>query len=346
MKQISRRYEYLIIIGIFILLVSSCQKDPIISNPVPSQLELDFPSYFPQPHYQFITNILSKDRVVLGKELFYDPILSSDSSVSCASCHKQINAFSDAGNSFSFGVNHAVGTRNSPTIFNMIWNTSFMADGGINHIEIMPLAPLTVENEMNEDMNNIMLKLQRSTKYQYLFHEAFGENSINAKNFFYSLAQFMGTIISANSKYDEFREGKVSYTSEESKGYQLFLTHCNSCHQEPLFTNYSFQNNGIDSVFSDAGRQRITLDENDLGKFKVPTLRNLQYTAPYMHNGSFSTIEDVVQHYSDQIIESNTLAPILKGGFKLNQDEKNNLIAFLKTLNDPTLLSNEDLIVK
>ena len=332
-------------LGIFLVLISSCKKDPIPTNPVPNNLELDFPSYFPQPHYQFITNILSKDRIILGRELFYDPILSSDSSISCASCHKQSDAFADAGNVFSHGVNHALGTRNSPVIFNMIWNTSFMADGGINHIEIMPLAPLTVENEMNEDMNNIMLKLKRSTKYQHLFQEAYGENSINAKNFFYSLAQFMGSIISSNSKYDDVKKGNKQFTSQEEKGYQLFLSKCNTCHTEPLFTNYSFHNNGIDSVFSDVGRQRITLDEHDLGKFKVPTLRNLQYTAPYMHDGSFNTIIDVITHYSENIIDSKTLTPSLKGGFRFTQEEKNNLRAFLNTLNDSILLQNSNLKV-
>lgn len=334
------------LIGSLLLFISSCQKEPLPTNPVPNNLELDFPSYFPQPHYQFITNILSKDRVVLGKELFYDPILSSDSTISCASCHKQKDAFSDAGKVFSHGVNHALGTRNSPAIFNMIWNTSFMADGGINHIEIMPLAPLTVENEMNEDMNNIMLKLQHSTKYQHLFQEAYGENSINSKNFFYSLAQFMGSIISSNSKYDDVKKGNKQFTSQEEKGYQLFLSKCNSCHTEPLFTNYSFHNNGIDSVFSDVGRQRITLDENDLGKFKVPTLRNLQYTAPYMHNGSFVSLQDVINHYSDEIKESATLANSLKGGLQLNESEKNQLIQFLNTLNDSSLLSDTSLELK
>lgn len=333
------------LIGSLLLFISSCNKEPLPTNPVPNNLELDFPSYFPQPHYQFITNILSKDRIILGRELFYDPILSSDSSISCASCHKQSDAFADAGKVFSHGVNHALGTRNSPVIFNMIWNTSFMADGGINHIEIMPLAPLTVENEMNEDMNNIMLKLKRSTKYQHLFQEAYGVNSINAKNFFYSLAQFMGSIISSNSKYDDVKKGNKQFTSQEEKGYQLFLSKCNTCHTEPLFTNYSFHNNGIDSVFSDVGRQRITLEEHDLGKFKVPTLRNLQYTAPYMHDGSFNSIVDVITHYSENIIDSKTLTPSLKGGFRFTQEEKNNLRAFLNTLNDSSLLQNSNLKV-
>jgi cytochrome c peroxidase len=332
-------------LGIFLVLISSCKKDPITSNPVPNNLELDFPSYFPQPHYQFITNILTKDRIILGKELYYDPILSSDSSISCASCHKQSDAFADAGKVFSHGVNHALGTRNSTVIFNMIWNTSFMADGGINHLEIMPLAPLTVPNEMNEEMNHILLKLKRSSKYTALFNQAFGENSITAKNFFYSLAQFMGTIISSNSKYDNVKKGNTLFTSQEEKGYQLFLSKCNTCHTEPLFTNYSFHNNGIDSIFDDAGRQRITLDNNDLGKFKVPTLRNLRYTSPYMHNGSFNSIEDVITHYSENIIDSKTLTPSLKGGFRFTQEEKNNLRAFLNTLNDSSLLQNSNLNV-
>jgi cytochrome c peroxidase len=337
---------YIPILGIFLFGISACQKTPTAINPVPNSLELDFPSYFPQPHYQFINNILSKDRVIIGRELFYDPILSIDSTISCASCHKQVDAFADGGKAFSQGVQHAVGTRNSPAIFNMIWNTSFMADGGINHIEIMPLAPLTVPNEMNEDMNHILFKLQRSPKYATLFQQAFGENIITAKNFFYCLTQFMATIISSNSKYDEVKKGHIAFSEQETKGYQLFLTHCNSCHTEPLFTNFSFQNNGIDSVFLDVGRQRISLDDNDLGKFKVPSLRNLQYTAPYMHNGSFATLDEVIDHYSERVLDSKTLSPVLKGGLHFTQEEKNNLGAFLKTLNDSTLLSNTTLSVE
>lgn len=327
----------------FLVLVISCNKDTYSTNPVPQKVELDFPSYFPSPYYNFTINKLSNQRINLGKALFYDPILSSDSTISCASCHKQSEAFSDANHPVSIGVNHAVGTRNSPAIFNMIWNSSFMWDGGINHIEIMPFAPLTVANEMNEDMNHIISKLERNPKYKNLFREAFGVESITSTQLFYSLAQFMGTIISANSKYDEMKKGNLVYTKDEQSGYQLFLTHCNQCHTEPMFTNYSFQNNGIDSIFDDKGRQRITLESSDLGKFKVPTLRNLSFTPPYMHNGSLLTIDDVIQHYSDQIINTPTVSTSLSDGFHFSTLQKMQLKKFLATLDDYTLLTNKEL---
>ena len=331
-----------IILGLTTLLFSACQKDAILENPVPQKLELNFPSYFPQPHYQFIKNILTQDRVLLGRKLFYDPILSIDSSISCASCHQQTAAFADAGKQFSVGVNHAKGTRNSPAIFNMIWNTSFMWDGGINHIEIMPLAPLTVPTEMGEEMNHIIDKLKQNSIYSKLFDEAYGENGISATNLFYSLTQFMGTLIAADSKYDDFRKGNAVFSSEEQKGYQLFLTHCNQCHQEPLFTNYSFQNNGIDTEFIDLGRGRITLEKSDEGKFKVPSLRNVELTAPYMHNGQMNTLQEVITHYSEGIKESATVANSLKGGFHFTNEEKQQLLSFLHTLTDRKLVLNNE----
>jgi cytochrome c peroxidase len=336
---INRIYAFIAMLFLF----SACSKDPILTNPVPQNVELDFPTYFPKPHYEFIVNTLSKDRIILGKELFYDPILSSDSTISCASCHQQNVAFSDENKKFSFGVNHQIGTRNSPPIFNMIWNTSFMWDGGINHIEIMPFAPITVANEMNEDMKNVIEKLKRSAKYSLLFRNAYGENQISDKHLLYALTQFMGTIISSNSKYDEVKKGKIAFSSLENEGYEVFKTKCNSCHTEPLFTNYSFENNGIDTFFTDIGRQRITLDSNDAGKFKVPTLRNINLTMPYMHDGRFSSIDDVLQHYSHGIKYSKTLSTNLSNVFTLTINEKNAIKAFLNTLNDEKLINNSDL---
>lgn len=329
-------------LGLTWVLFSACQKDAVLENPVSNSLELDFPSYFPQPHYQFITNVLSKDRVTLGRELFYDPILSIDSTISCASCHMQTAAFSDAGRTLSIGVNGAKGTRNSPAIFNMLWNTSFMWDGGINHLEIMPLAPLTVENEMGEEMNHLLAKLKSNPKYVQLFKNAFGETGINATNFFYSLAQFMGSLIAADSKYDDFRKGKRVLSEDEQKGYQLFLAHCNQCHKEPLFTDYSFHNNGIDTQFTDIGRGRITLENLDEGKFKVPSLRNVSLTAPYMHNGQMNTLSEVIDHYSEGIKQSGTLAVSLQGGFHFSKEEKQQLLLFLHTLTDRNLVLNSE----
>jgi cytochrome c peroxidase len=324
-----------------LMLLSACSKDPFSPNPASSFEGPDFPAYFPAPHYQSNENSWHPDRIELGRQLFYDPILSSDSSVSCASCHHASHAFSDFGKALSTGVNGAIGSRNSPALFNLLWSTSFMWDGGINHLEIMPFAPITLPAEMNEDMNHVLTKLNRHPQYKPLFDKSFGPGEISSKEFFYVLAQFMGSLVSANSKYDLFRQGKISFSSDEQKGYQLFQVHCNRCHTEPLFTNQGFANNGLDAVFSDEGRYRITLDPADKGKFKIPSLRNIGLSYPYMHNGKFNSLQEVLNHYSSSVKQTETLDPQLNGGIPLNDLEKNQIIQFLHTLTDTAFIQNK-----
>jgi cytochrome c peroxidase len=341
--QLSRINIVLLIIACSLVFTQSCVKDPPFTKESGTMIGFGYPYYFPKPNYTFQQNQLTKARIQLGRALFYDPILSSDSSVSCASCHQQNVAFSDNGKRFSAGVNGAMGKRNSPALFNLAWNTSFMWDGGVNHIEIMPFTPITMPEEMNEQMKHVLEKLKRSSRYKALFESAYGQDQITEKHFFYAMTQFMGAILSYRSAYDELRLGQYTFTTTEEKGLNLFRQHCNTCHTEPLFTNYTFANNGLDTVFQDTGRERITLNKEDMGKFKVPSLRNVALSTPYMHDGRFATIEQVIEHYSEGISLSNTLHPSLKQGFNFTANEKQELLAFLKTLTDTEMLSDSTL---
>jgi cytochrome c peroxidase len=314
----------------------ACQKDKSADN----SLTLNYPDYFPAPVYQFNNNALQKDRFELGKKLFFDKNLSSNGSISCASCHSQAHAFADHNVSFSAGVGNQLGDRNSPSIANMIWSPSFMWDGGVNHIEVFSVAPLTNPVEMNETMLNVVNKLNSSSEYKNLFKKAYNLDVITDQVLLRALTIYMSMIVSADSRYDQYRQGKISLSTEEMSGLNLFRQKCASCHTEPLFTNYSFRNNGLDSVFSDLGRGRITNNPIDYGKFKVPSLRNVELTYPYMHDGRFWNLEEVLDHYAHGIVTSNTLDPILSSPMSLTDTEKEQIIKFLKTLTDWTLISN------
>jgi len=310
------------------------------SKPADDFQGLSYPKYFPEPTYRFTNNKLSKEGHSLGRDLFFDPILSSDSSISCGSCHSQPHAFSDHNGAFSTGVNQKQGNRNAPPIFNLAWSNSFMWDGGINHIEIMPLSPIINPLEMNESIVNVLAKLNRSSYYKQKFKDAFGKDVIDDQMLFYALTQYQGTIVSAGSRYDGMRKGELTLTAEEEAGYQLYKIHCSQCHVEPLFTDNTFRNNGLDSVFNDLGRGLITQNVADNGKFKVPSLRNVELTYPYMHDGRFFTIDMVLDHYSHGIIKSSTLDPSLSTAKNFNSLEKKQIIAFLYSLTDYSLLSN------
>lgn len=302
------------------------------------------PSHFPEPVYKFGKNTYSKSGFELGRKLFFDPMLSSTGTVSCGSCHHQKDAFADGGKAFSNGVNGGITLRNSPVVFNMAWNSSFMWDGGVNHIEVMPLAPLTQANEMGETIIGIVRKLNAHPTYPAMFKQVFARDTIDDQQMFWALAQYMGNLVSANAPYDRYVLGTGNMAGDELEGLVLFREHCASCHKEPLFTDYSFQNNGIDSVFADEGRYRITTKPDDMGKFKVPTLRNIALTAPYMHDGRFNTLQEVLANYAKGVKVSSTLSPLLnkngKPGLSLSDKEQAEIIAFLHILTDETLITD------
>lgn len=305
------------------------------------------PSDWPEPVYNFRKNPLDSAKVQLGRALFYDPVLSSDSSVSCASCHSPYNAFTHVDHALSHGVKDRIGTRNSPVLVNLAWGKSFMWDGAVNHLDMQALAPLENHAEMDESLAHVLQKIKRQEKYRRLFTKAFHSEAITGERFLKAISQFMLTLVSSDSKYDRIlrQEPGVTFTDSENKGYVLFKQHCASCHAEPLFTDQTFRNNGlaVDSLLQDIGRMKITQKSSDSLKFKVPTLRNIERSAPYMHDGRYRSLQMVLFHYSSDIHVSSTLDPQLRNGISLTEDDKRALIAFLKTLTDYTFLKNKQL---
>lgn len=306
------------------------------------------PSNFPASVYHFETNQITKNGFELGRKLFYDPILSANNTISCGSCHIQTSAFTQHGHRVSHGIFDRVGLRNSPPIMNLAWSNSFMWDGGIFDLDLQPVAPITNHVEMNDSMANVLNKLRTHPKYPALFKKAFGSEEINSTNFLKALSQFMLMCVSSNSKYDSVKRQQSAFSNEEAQGYAIFKQKCNACHTEPLFTDNSFRNNGLAiSAVNDLGRYGITLNQADKYKFKVPSLRNLGHTPPYMHDGRLFTLEVVLDHYTGQVKQTPNLDPLLiqntQPGISLNAAEKVSLLLFLNTLNDQIFLTDRRL---
>ena len=302
------------------------------------RIHLKIPKNWPQPKYNFESNPLSEEKIYLGRVLFYDPILSSDSSISCGSCHSQYNSFAHADHALSHGIKDQIGIRNAPTLQNLAWNDFFMWDGAIHHLDVQALAPITNTKEMNEKLEHVILKLQRSKLYKKLFRKAYKSEVITSEKTLKAISQFMLTLTSANSKYDRFRNGKEKFSEQELRGYELFKNNCGTCHTEPLFTNGKFESNGlsIDTMLKDFGRVLITKNPQDSLKFKVPTLRNIEFSFPYMHDGRFKKLSEVLNHYQNKKLAKNSVGERVL----LSSNEKVDLIAFLLTLSDKEFLFN------
>lgn len=314
----------------------------------PERLTINIPSNFPPPVYDLDKNPVTVKGFELGRKLFYEPLLSRDSSISCGSCHQQESAFIQAGHDFSHGVDNKHGRRNSLPVFNALFKKTFFWDGGVHNLDFVPVNAIENPLEMDERLDNVLNKLNGNTRYRGLFKETFGSDTITTKLFLQALSQFMAAMISANSRYDKWvRNEGEQLTGEELAGLRLFKQHCSSCHATDLFTDGSYRNNGITADFRfDKGREEITLNENDRGRFKVPGLRNVEYTAPYMHNGAMETLEEVLTHYTTGIKESLTLDTVFRKrpglpGISLSDAEKNNIISFLKTLSDPDFIKDK-----
>lgn len=299
-----------------------------------------FPEHFPAPVYDFNENPLSAEKIKLGRVLFYDPILSKDGSISCASCHSPYHAFAHTDHALSHGLNDVEGTRNAPPLFNLAWQSSFMWDGAIHHLDMQALAPLTHPDEMGESIENLILKLKKRPRYTELFVSGYGDSIVNSARILQSLAQFQLSLISASAKYDRVKNAQDSFSQQEQKGYDLFLKHCNNCHTEPLFTTGGFANNGlpVDTTLNDFGEWMITKQSTDSLLFKIPSLRNLKYTFPYMHDGRFKKLRQVLQHYSEGIQKGKTLSSELEKSIILSDREQTDLLVFLRTLNDQSFV--------
>ncbi len=308
----------------------------------PDDIPFIIPKGWPAPLYDFRANPLTKEKVALGRRLFHDPILSKDNTISCSSCHLPQTAFTHIDHDLSHGIAGRIGRRNSPALMNLAWGRLFMWDGAVNHLDVQALSPMESHEEMDEGIANVVKKLQGKDSYRAAFKDAFGDTTVTGERTLKALSSFMLTLISADSKYDKVQRGEASFNEWEAKGYTLFKSNCASCHKEPLFTNNSFENNGLapDTTLNDYGRVVITHRAADSLKFKVPTLRNVEVSYPYMHDGRFKSLQMVLFHYSSDIHQSPTLARQLKGGIALSEDDKRCLIAFLKTLTDENFLHN------
>lgn len=325
----------------------SCKKDTSAFIPKVSEYSFVRPAHFPAPAYNFANNEITEKGFLLGRKLFYDPILSLDNSVSCNTCHIQGAAFADSQqHPFSIGVDNEIGMRNAPPLMNLAFYEEFFWDGGVTHLDFVAINAIESPVEMKESLANVVGKLNASETYKKRFKEAYGIDEITSPYLLQSLSDFMNRMVSANSKYDKGYYNKFkNFTPEERQGKLLFEAKCASCHSGTLFTDQSYRNNGISTSFIDEGRANITEYAADIGKFRVPTLRNVEKTAPYMHNASFTTLEAVLEHYASGVQQSASLDTSLikedgSYGINLSAEEQTLIITFLKTLTDESFLQN------
>ena len=315
-------------------------------NPTPYNLEI--PAGFPSMEIPE-DNPMTVEGIELGRLLFYDPILSADNTQSCADCHGQSFGFTDNERKFSIGIDGIAGNRNSMAVINVGWMPFLFWDGRSLGVEAQALEPVPNPIEMHQSWPDAIQKLITHPDYPDLFFSAFGTRNIDSMHVVKAIAQFERTLISSNSKWDRYLRGEVQLSQAETKGFEIFFTEkgdCFHCHSTILYTDNIFHNNGLDSIFTDEGLFEVTGDENDIGKFKTPTLRNLSFTKPYMHDGRFESLEQVIDFYSDGVKWSPTIDPLMKkvnqGGLRLTEEEKLNLISFIQTLTDTTFINNPD----
>jgi len=338
------------ILGLALFFAAACSENPEDDDAlyVNKPLEFAVPANFPEQVYNIANNPPTEKGFELGKKIFYDARLSSDGVVSCGFCHIQKNAFTHHGHTFSHGVGEAIGTRNTPALQNLAFQPVFMYDGAVSNLDLQPIVPLTSIIEMNGNIGQIVQMMKGDAAYLKLYKQAFADGAVNSENMLKALAQFIVMLSSSNSRFDKYRRNESGGTLSETElqGYAVFNNKCASCHSTDLMTDNSFRNNGlaVNPAINDNGRFVVTELESDRYKFKVPSLRNVEKTAPYMHDGRFGTLEAVMNHYASGITDSATLDPLLKQngalGIPLSASEKAQLVAFLKTLTDDQYLND------
>lgn len=321
------------------------------------------PYLFPQL-YHFPEMPISKENPVtvegveLGRYLFYDPILSSNQNLSCASCHKQAYAFSDAPNSFSRGNEGQLTIRNTLPLFNLAWYPAYFWDGRVSSIEEQVFHPVRDLSEMNLSWTEAVKRVRKNKFYRQKFKEVYGHTEVDSTHITKAIGQFLRTLISYQSKYDLVLKGEAYFTKDEFDGFVLMNSmkkgdcmHCHTTDANALGTTLTFSNNGLDDIqdptqYSDLGLGGFTHKPGDNGKFKIPSLRNVAVTPPYMHDGRFLTLDEVLDFYSEGVNKSVNIDSKMgfahQKGVKLSKDEKRKIIAFLITLTDSAFISNPE----
>ncbi|PIA79248.1 cytochrome-c peroxidase [Gaetbulibacter sp. 4G1] len=337
---------------------SSCTNESVdtyVSTPSPLKIPQLFEDNILNPVIP-TDNPQTVEGIALGKKLFFDPILSANNTQACADCHAPENAFSDA-DRFSDGIDGIRGNRNSMPLFNLAWNydEKFFWDGRVFSLEHQAFQPVTDPKELHNTWQQVEQKLQEHAEYPNLFKLAFGTSKIDSIKVTKAIAQFERTLISSNSKFDKYLLGKATLTPQELNGFNVFMDetkgdcfHCHGSDKNPLWTDNIFHNNGLDAIVTDLGLGKVTGDPADNGKFKSPSLRNLTFTAPYMHDGRFATLDEVINHYSEGLQNSPTIDPLMKkvnqGGVQLSAQDKADLKAFLLSLSDNEFISNPNFL--
>ena len=333
-------------------LLISCERDIAIEIPIepipynPTFVEFISPIGFPPANIPF-DNPMTEEGILLGKKLFNDPILSVNNQQACVNCHLQEFSFTDP-LQFSIGTSGSIGNRNSMALVNLAWGTSNFWDGSTSSLEEQALDPVTSPIELHSiSWKQVIEELKDSEDYPDLFYKAFGVIDFDSTHVAKAIAQFERTLVSAQSKFDLYVQNQINLTNSELRGMEIYMTEkgdCFHCHSYPFMTNHDFHNNGLDSEpFADNGLGDFTGEQLDNGKFKTPTLRNIALTAPYMHDGRFATLEEVVEHYNSGGVESSTIDPLMKHvgeGLGLTSQDKSDLVNFMLTFTDTAFINN------
>lgn len=326
------------------LLIIGCSNDDDRTTYNNAEIPLTIPQDFPELNSAVTNNPPTQYGVELGEKLFFDKRVSTNNTISCASCHIPSNAFADH-NARAIGIEGRIGLRNTPPVQNLAFMQFYNWDGSKLQLENQSLVPIITHEEMDSSMLEVIGKIENDEDYKDLFYKTFGNETITPEKIFKSIAQYEYTLISANSKYDRVKrnEGDV-FTQTEAEGYQIFQNKCMSCHSTELFTDQSFRNVGfpINPDTDEAGRARVTGIAEDYMSFRVPSLRNIEYTAPYGSFGQFATLKEVLDYFDNGVLYADNLDPILKNNnnkIPLTSQEKTNLIAFLKTLSDESFIN-------
>jgi len=331
-----KKYSAMILtVPVLLLLGWSRISDPVETG----TYKFDYPANFGNRITVPANNPTTKQGVYLGRLLFYETRLSATNKISCGSCHQQEKAFTD-GKAFSEGINRQLTTRNSMSLVNLLWTRKFFWDGRSASLEEQALVPLAHPREMGQSLQQSAMKLQEDVTYPPLFKLVFGDEAITGERIAKVIAQFERTLISSHSLYDQYLQNTYSPTAAELRGMALFSANCDHCHGGIKTYMELFHNNGLDSISKDEGIAVLTGQAGDRGRFKVPTLRNIELTAPYMHDGRFNSLEEVLAHYSGHVKNSPSLSAFLAHDIQLQPGEKQDIISFLKLLTDSAFIHN------